>query len=408
MYSLTNLYNRIINRDPYIKRHQLQERYSYEVLNEQEPLLTAPETYPFTEESDRVAGEWDMLQRSLFERRIEGSGRGEYSIAALLISKFDPNKYNEFLALGVDSPGSTGTINAAKYIDEIEMVQGGSVAYDVVYPSTNFKYEVKELGSSKSEVRTGTEGARAAKDLLIKIHSNINTLYDKYKILDPASKNMVNQFKTPGGLTIGKIIETAQAYFSVRTGELAIGSVFSKEKKIKPAKRPKLTDIEPSETSEESVSTPKLSLLPDLVFELVMDPKIEEVIPATAERIKEIYNTNDFNARYIDAYVRNYLGADKQEQDPKIKLSDFILYCSLSIFRNDTAFKNEVQNYFIPGTAQHRKALKDTLPVTGIFTVEESSFTYTGASNLEKGIRVTRISLGRFKLGQIQPDEEQI
>jgi hypothetical protein len=400
---LDNLYSRILNRIPFTSRSHFRDVYSYEILNEEAPTVVYPDGFQYIEATGTISSSWDQLQASLFDRQNEGSGRGEYSVAALLISKLDPVKYNEFIQAGVDGPGAIGTINAAKYIDDFGIVQGGSVSYDVNYPNTDLKYEVKEIGEGKGEARTGTEGKRAAKALLDKIHSGINNLYEKYTVLDPQSKEIVNQFKTPSGLTIGSILQTAHKYFGIKTGELPMGAVFSREKKVKVVKNPRKKPTPEPEpvSSEESISVPKLSFLADLIFELVMDPRIEEIIPQTAEQIKNIYKTNDFEARFIDAYIRNYL-KDIATNDPKVKLSDFILYCSVSIFRNDAAFKKEVQDYFTPGTEQHKRAVKEALPVTGVFAVDPGRFYYTGANELEKGIRVTRISMGGFKIGKAE------
>jgi len=400
---LDSLYSRILNRIPFTGRSHFKDIYSYEILNEEAPVVVYPDGFQYIEATGTISSSWDQLQASLFDRQNEGSGRGEYSVAALLISKLDPVKYNEFIQAGVDGPGAIGTINAAKYIDDFGIVQGGSVSYDVNYPNTDLKYEVKEIGEGKGEARTGTEGKRAAKVLLDKLHSSINTLYEKYIVLDPQSKEIVNQFKTSGGLTIGSILQTAHKYFSIKTGELPYGSVFSKEKKVKVVKSPRkrVEPVTEPTPEEESVTVPKLSFLAELIFELVMDPRIEEIIPQTAEQIKNIYKTNDFEARFIDAYIRNYL-KDIATNDPKVKLSDFILYCSVSIFRNDAAFKKEVQDYFTPGTEQHKKAVKEALPVTGVFSVSPTSYTFVGANELEKGIRVTRISMGGFKIGKVE------
>lgn len=409
MYDLKKLYDRVLNKALHLSKPKFTDIYRYEVLNEQVPAFEPPAGFNFKESDESQSGDWDQLQLSLFDRQREGSGRGEYSIAALLLSKLDPTRYNEFIQAGVDSAGALGTLNAAKYIDEIGMVQGGSESFDVIYPNTNYKYEIKEVGAEKKEVRTGVEGKRASKALLDKIHRDVNMLYDKYMALTPETKSIVNQFKTAGGATIGSILEAGHAYFTINPGELPTGVFFSREKKPKIVKRPrKVATPEPEPTEEQRAAVPKLSFLADLVFELVMDPRIEEIVPDTAKRVKEIYNTDDFNARYIDAYIRNYLNVDADTQDPKVKLSDFVLYCSLSIFRNDAAFKKEVQDYFTPGTEPHRRALKEALPVTGIFAVTPEGYFFNGTSNLEQGFQITRITAGTFKIGRRQKEEPEV
>ena len=404
MYDLKKLYDRVRNQALHLAKPRFEDIYQYGVLNEQAPAFTLPADFNFKVSDVQQSGDWDQLQLSLFDRQREGSGRGEYSIAALLLSKLDPTRYNEFVQAGVDSAGALGTLNAAKYIDEIGMVQGGSESFDVIFPNTDLKYEIKEVGAEKKEVRTGVEGKRASKALLDKIHKDVNMLYSKYQVLSPETRSIVNQFRTPGGLTIGSILETAQEYFTINPGELPMGAFFSREKKVKVVKRPRKVVTPEPEIEEQKAAVPKLSFLADLIFELVMDPRIEEIVPDTAKRVKELYNTDDFNARYIDAYIRNYLNTDVSDQDPKVKLSDFVLYCSLSIFRNDAAFKKEVQDYFTPGTEPHRRALKEALPVTGIFAVTPEGYFFNGTSNLEQGFQITRITAGTFKIGRRQEE----
>jgi hypothetical protein len=71
-----------------------------------------------------------------------------------------------------------------------------------------------------------------------------------------------------------------------------------------------------------------------------------------------------------------------------------------SIFKDQDTYKKEVQNYFIPGTEEHKKALSEVFPVTGAFTVSPDGYRYTGMLNLEQGIYIAQISQAAFKVGR--------
>lgn len=413
--SLNNLYKSILNKAPYKKKLCLQDLYEFNVLDEQEaiPPFTPPEGFEFVETNTSASGQWDQLQKNLFDYSAkQGTGRGEYSIAALLLSRLDPVKYEEFVRAGTNIPQSLGVLKALEYIKDKNMVSGGGKSYDVHYPGTPLKYESKET-SVKKPARTGVKGRRAAKPLLDKIHRDINSLYEKYISLDANGKDIVNQFKTPGGLSIGDIIVNAYKYSIDKSGELAPRAIFSVDAKVKPPKayrrKPRVVKVPPPaivSSEEEDPKVPKLSLLPSLISVFAADPSIEEIIPETAQWIREIYNTDIVTARILDARVRSYLKIDTDKVDPKVRMSDFILICSTSIFRDEETFKKEVQSYFIPGTREHQTALRESLPVTGVFTVNPAGYHFTGAADLEKGIRITQVTLGAFKIGSAEPEEQ--
>jgi hypothetical protein len=413
--SLNNLYKSILNKAPYKKRLCLQDLYEFNVLDEQEtiPPFTPPEGFEFIESNTNATGRWDELQKQLFNYSAkQGTGRGEYSIAALLLSRLDPVRYEEFVRAGTNIPQSLGVLKALEYIKEKNMVSGGGKSYDVHYPGTPLKYESKET-SVKKPARTGVKGKRAAKPLLDKIHRDINSLYEKYISLDANGKDIVNQFKTPGGLSIGDIVVNAHRYFIDKSGELPTGAIFSKDAKVKTPKayrrNPRIVKVPAplvASPTEEDPKVPKLSLLSSLVTAFATNPSIEEIVPDTAKWIKEIYNTDITTARILDARVRSYLNIEADKVDPKVRLSDFILICSTSIFRDEETFKKEVQNYFIPGTREHQTALRESLPVTGVFTVNPAGYYFTGAADLEKGIRVTQVTLGAFKIGSAETEEQ--
>ena len=367
------------------------------------PVPPVPAPVPETKPSDVFTIDYstgkkvlvweDQIQQVLFPKTNPGdtrSGPGEFAVAALVFAKHDPALYAEISAQGIDA--------MYKYLVN-NYVAGGSVSYDIKVPGTNYKYEVKQI-TEKTTARTGTEGKRAAKELLSKVHKNVNLLYKAYSNLDTEGKAKVDSFNKMG-YTIGGILSTAHTYFDTRPGELPAGAYSSKYDV-----ESDITEAKGSTDKTKRIAIPKLSILPNLIEQLCLSENIKEELPLTVKDVGKIYNTSEYNARVIDYTARKYLkhaGVDVEAKfDPatmsKIKLSDFILACKMSVFQYFNQFKQEVVSYFTPGTANHTTALRESLPVTGVFTATETGYTYTGFNILEKTLKITSITIGGFKL----------
>lgn len=362
------------------------------------PQAPVPETKPsdiFTVDDSTgkdVIGWKDSIQKALFPKTNpadDRSGPGEFAVAALVFAKHDPALYAELSAQGIDAVYNYLVNN---------YIAGGSVSYDVKVPGTDYKYEVKQI-TEKTTARTGTEGKRAAKELLDKVHKNVDLLYKAYSNLDIEGKVKVDSFNKMG-YTIGSILSAAHAYFDMHPGELPVGAYSSRYDT-----ESDITEAKSSTGTAKKIAIPKLSILPNLIEQLCLSED-EEELPLTVKDVSKIYNTNEYNARVIDYTARKYLkhaGVDVEAKfDPatmsKIKLSDFILACKMSVFQYFNQFKQEVTSYFIPGTVNHTTALKLSLPVTGVFTATETGYTYTGFNILEKTLWIKSITMGGFKL----------
>lgn len=398
MYDLKKLYAHILNKDLYVGKPQLDDIYSKDVLNEAytRPI---PDDFEFTQNKTITElTPWDDLQRELFERKATGSGRGEYSAAALVMSKLDPVLYSKFVE-GITANGlSYVALRFVNYADNKKIIQGASVSYDVQYPDTDLKYEVKEFGETKKgTVRTGKEGYKVALPLIDKIRKNVKELYDKYDSLSPETQNIINQDK------VTKLYGKEKEFdFQNKKSDFTLGSLLEQlyDRIITtPNEFPRSMFF--SEARESKQSIPCLALVPELIEKLYKNPQVKEAMPEEAEWLRDIYKINDFKARYLDAYIRNYLNVDIKTLSPEVQLSDFLLYCMTSIFKDRDTYRKEVQNYFIPGTEEHKKALSEVFPVTGAFTVSPDGYRYSGMFNLEQGIYIAFISQAAFKVGRV-------
>ena len=397
MYDLKKLYAHILKNDIYVGKSQLNEIYGREVLNEAytRPI---PEDFIFTQSSTvSEITSWDELQKGLFESKKTGSGRGEYSTAALLMSRLDPVLYNKFTeSITANGLGRT-VLSFVNYADTKEMIQGGSVSFDVAYPDTDLKYEVKEFGETKKgTVRTGKEGYKVALPLIDKIRSNVKELYKKYSSLSPETQNIINQDK------ITKLYGKEREFsFQSKKADFTLGTLLEQlNERVTAVPNEFPRSMFFSEAKDMKQSIPCLALLPELISKLHKNPQVKEAMPEEAEWLRDIYKINDFKARYLDAYIRGYLNVDVKSLSPEVQLSDFLLYCMTSIFKDQDTYKKEVQNYFIPGTEEHKKALSEVFPVTGAFTVSPVGYRYTGMLNLEQGIYIAQISQAAFKVGR--------
>lgn len=397
MYDLKKLYAHILNKDIYVSKSQLNEIYGREVLNEaySRPI---PEDFAFTQGSTvSDLTPWDDLQKELFEKVRTGSGRGEYSTAALLVSRLDPVLYGKFVESITTYGVGRAVLGFVNYADTKEMIQGGSVSFDVVYPNTDLKYEVKEFGETKKgTVRTGKEGYKVALPLIDKIRNNVKELYKVYTSLSPETQNIINQD------SITKLYGKEKEFsFQSKKADFTLGTLLEQlNERISAVPNEFPRSMFFSESRDLKQSIPCLALLPELISKLYKNPQVKEAMPEEAEWLKDIYKINDFKARYLDAYIRGYLNVDTKTLSPEVQLSDFLLYCMSSIFKDQDTYKKEVQNYFIPGTEEHKKALSEVFPVTGAFTVSPDGYRYTGMLNLEKGIYIAQISQAAFKVGR--------
>ena len=387
MSILKDRYTLLLNKVPYYRKATYADIYAGKVLSEQgldTPVTAGPApepdvsaqvaANPFTSNVNVDFTSWeDDLQRRLFpftkSKTGKGTGRGEYSIAALFISKLNPTQYETLKTVSIETVKDT--------IDNQNFVQGGGKSFDIKLPETDIVYEVKELGTSES-VLVGTHGQNAARPLLNLLHKNISELYKKYVKLGTA-----NTLIDP---RIGQLLKECHDYFAVKVTELPLGMVFKSVRG----------------------RSPKMVELPDLFKKLIIDPAIEDIMTPAALEMQKIYKTNKFDAKVIDSMARSYLDRQEEVTDYKTALSDFILQVSISPFRDPETFKAEVQDYFISGTELNKKILKKSFPVTGVFSVSPDGYTFIGSDDLSSVLQAGPISINAFKISMHDKEAAKI
>jgi hypothetical protein len=111
--------------------------------------------------------EWVGLQKTIYNKRPNGVGPGEFSVASLISGSSDE------VVLG-------------------SMISGQGVSYDVSYPKADDKnadrYEVKMEG----DVRVGVKGADLGKKVVTTVESALTHIIEEYEILNPEDKNALN------------------------------------------------------------------------------------------------------------------------------------------------------------------------------------------------------------------------
>jgi hypothetical protein len=356
------------------------------------PAPVQPQGEVFMRSTPDTSGAWNETESKLYlANKLPGAakdtGPGEYSVAALVVSRNNPGLYKEIETACANNDIST----AMQIINKNRYIIGGSQSRDIVAPGktdesgNEVSYEVKAVKTGAA--RTGAKGKRTAFALLNKVYSNIDLLHEKYQDLSDHNKNIVNQIKIKG-MTVGHLIDWSHKYAHERMGELSRTCI---DKKVT---HPKV---------------PPLVYLPDFIESLVTDPAIREVITPAVEELKKLYGVDTYVARTLDANIRTYLHKNKfnignyegSERDEK-QLSDFIIACMHSIFRDPDTFFKEVQSYFTPGTPENQKVLQDTFPVTGAFSINPQGYHYTGFDSYTNGLVIPNITQFGFKVDELK------
>ena len=329
------------------------------------------------EDSNIQEIKWEPFEKNLYDtaklpENLTGTGPGEYSVAALLLKEVDKEKYDTLASLpDTELATIVGTLN--------NYVQGGEVSYDVEI--NNQQYEVKQT-NDKSSVRTGIKAAELASKLFYIIKNNILDLSERYNDLSEEYKNKINKIVPD----LAKILNQSRDYLKPMYGQLARGTLFPKGENFVKNKS----------------QLAAIYKLPSMFEALLTDPDIEDIVSLTALEVKNIYNVDIYDAKIIDINARDYISNRYKNKDitvsDKTKFSDFLLMASESSFSSPEVFKNNILNYFIPHTDQHKNALNTILPITGLYVVSPESYIYVPKKNLDSVIRIAEISGNTLKI----------
>ena len=332
---------------------------------------------------------WSPEQKKYFKNKEKGgTGKGELSVAMLVLqSKNHKTPTEEELAAALSGGGHTFDVNI-----------------------NGIKYEVKQA-NVRSSVRTGKKGT--AHELLSVLAENLIAIYRAYKKLSEEDKDRldkkdkeINYDEKPedmDGVEYTTVRSKKQFFRRVRplehllqsailyvaSGELARGAVL---------------DVE----SQERV--PKIYELPGLLRDALKKLKIKNSTLKSENKsvsledrldlIQNMYTNNPDEllsrnkAMLIDRQA-NSIATGKEDSEP-VTLEEFEAVVDHSfIFKSKDAFKKEIQTVF---TDTPIDRLKQILPVTGLFIVDEKGWTYAGNNKLNELVKIASITQGKYKL----------
>ena len=319
---------------------------------------------------------WEPFEKRLYlteklPGNLTGTGPGEYSVAALLLKEVDPK--NQIFSLP-DTELHTIVATLNNYI------QGSEYSYDVKI--NDDRYEVKQTSDTTS-VRTGAQARGIAVNIFSTIKKNIKELTERYNGLSNVNKETIETIKMPDGtpIALGDLLNKSKQYLKVKNVELAAGALGIYA------------------TAQER--TPKIYLLPEKFLLLLTEPKIKNIVSLTAIEIEKIYNVSPHDAKVIDFDARDYI-ANKNKDitvSDETKFSDFLLMASESSFSSPEVFNTNILNYFIPGTDEHKEALKEIfIDVTGMYVVSPLGYKYVPRDDFDSVLRISQISSGTLKV----------
>ena len=341
---------------------------------------------------------WSPEQKTYFEdKRKGGTGKGELSVAMLVLQ----------------SKGITPTVEDLK-----KTRQGGGKTYDVKID--NNLYEVKQA-NIKDSVRTGTKGT--AHELLSVLAENLIAIYRSYKKLSEEDKDKldkknkeINYDEKPENMDgVERKVERSKEQFFriVRPLEHLLQSAI-----LYVASRELARGAVLNVKSQEKI--PKIYELPGLLRAALEKLKIKDSTLRNENNsvsledrlyfIQNMYTNNPAEplskakARLIDRQA-NSIATGKEDSAP-VTLEEFEAVVDHSfIFKSPKDFKDNIQTVF---TDTPIGMLKQILPVTGLFIVDEKGWTYAGYNNFNKLVKIASITQGKYKLIPKNATEEDI
>ena len=334
---------------------------------------------------------WSPEQKKYFKNKEKGgTGKGELSVAMLVLqSKNHKTPTEEELAAALS---------------------GGGHTFDVKI--NNNLYEVKQA-NVKLSVRTGTKGT--AQGLFTVLTNNLAEIYNAYDELTDEDKDRLDKIsvieynKKPtwdmDGVKYNSF--SKKFYRNVRPLEYLLQSAILY---IGPRQSLARGAIIEGKSQDKIPKIWKLpGLLQNALKNLNQSPIKEEnkslTLDDRLEFIQSMYPTASLSrqqAMLIDRKARSY---GKAEVAPGTLEEFEAVVVNSPIFNSEGAFKKEIQTVF---TDTPIDRLKQILPVTGLFIVDEKGWTYAGYNKLNELVKIASITQGKYKIIPKDATEDDI
>lgn len=321
--------------------------------------------------SNTTQGKWSPLELQLFPLEDQaqgtqtGTGKGEYATAAMLVRNNPDDKTGN---------AALSDINIfIAYVNEKGLVLGGnSKGIDVSY--NNKGYEVKNTNYSE-EARIGAAGTPIVNRILNAVHTIIP--------ICQAFNQLPIEVQAQFGVDFKNKLDIALNYFTRSTAALPSKSLRSNGRRGK--------------------DTPDLEGI-SAMFEKYLKEEIETLpLTKTANAVKQVYDTSDANAKLIDAQARDII-KNKGGNETKTAFDYFLIRVEASPYKNVKTYKEQIQDYFNPGTELHDSTIEQCFAPAksgGLYVVNSESYMLVPivGKQLAKYLQINRITGGQISIG---------